>query len=133
MSSIYVAGASSERDMIARYMSGLRRAGHVIAVDWVAAMAACPVPEADMPEAEALRYAHADLRGIRECDVFWLLAPSTTSTGAWLELGYALGQRKAAVVISGPCPSIFARCASTRFAVHELAFGALCRKEIPHG
>lgn len=122
---LYLAGSSKERRTIAAYMHELTRAGHVITHDWVAAMDACPLAEADLDVSDARRYALDDLRGVRAADVVWFLAPETISTGAWVELGYALGIHAGAIIVSGETPSIFARLASTTYKTHGLALQAL--------
>ena len=127
---IYVAGASTERERIARYMGALRDAGWTITEDWCASEASLGKSDADLDDETARRVAERDLDGIERADVFWLVAPSSPSFGASTELGYAVARRGShdaptRIIISGPCPSIFARLADERFPSHVAALQAL--------
>lgn len=52
---------------------------------------------------ERVKWASADLRGVADCDLFWMFMPpeGKPSVGCWLELGYALASNKACIV-TGP-------------------------------
>jgi hypothetical protein len=92
---IYVAGASAQIELIENYLDALRLAGWSITVDWCAAVRAAG--NVASPEDPAVRKgaALADLEGVATADVLWLVQPegSSTSTGAWVELGFGLAQR----------------------------------------
>ena len=131
---IYVAGASAERERIARYMGALRDAGWTITEDWCASEASLGKSDADLDDETARRVAERDLYGVRTCEVFWLVAPSAPSFGASFEMGVAVNERalladidgrSLRIIISGPCPSIFARLADERFPSHLDALRAL--------
>lgn len=135
--SIYVAGSSRERELVAAYQTALQAAGWALAHDWVAQMNACHIPDVDLPIEAQRRYAEADLAGVRRAQVFWLLAPSTPSIGAYVELGYALALHDwcnfnaPRVVVSG-LPSLFTSLAHERYSTHAEAFAALTKPgELP--
>jgi hypothetical protein len=77
------------------------------------------------------RAADDDLRGVHKADLFWLVMPEegSTSTGAWVELGYALAKfpsrmmiHDCAILVSGRSRKcIFADLADHRFADHDEA------------
>lgn len=123
--SIYVAGSSRERELVAAYQTALQAAGWMLAHDWVAKMNACLVSDVDLTDYEQRRYAQDDIRGIERCQVFWLLAPSTPSVGAYVELGIALSTGRH-VVVSGQ-QSLFTSLANERYATHAEAFVALAK------
>lgn len=124
---VYVAGASAEADMIALYMDRLRAAGLEITHDWVAGLKAniaAGKPDALLSAEERAQYAETDLDAIAEADVFWLLAPENASTGAWVELGYALSyQDGLSIVVSGAARRrcIFVSLADSQFEAHDTA------------
>ena len=127
---IYVAGASTDRERVARYMGALREAGWEVTEDWCAAEAASGLDDGDLDDVTATAAARRDLNGIDRADVFWLVAPERPSFGACTELGYAVARRGShdaptRIIISGPCPSIFARLADRRYPSHVAALQAL--------
>jgi hypothetical protein len=143
---IYVAGASAQIELIERYLSCLRAAGWTITVDWCAAVRRAG--NVASPDDPAVRRAAAteDLKGVATADVIWLVQPegSSTSTGAWVELGYALCEREyrlATVMKIGECVTtplhivvsgtsrkcIFSDLADYRFQSHEDAFDFIKR------
>lgn len=129
--SIYVAGSSKERELVAAYQAGLRAVGWRISHDWVAEMNAAAVPDHELSVDQQALFAEADLLGIDKAQVFWLLSPSAPSIGAYVELGYALGCNGVRVVVSGR-PSLFTSLAHERYATHAEAFLALTRPgELP--
>lgn len=122
MKRIYVAGASKEAVFVEHCITELRAAGWVITEDWCAALRTQRAPEHELTAAEAEEIAVACLRGVITADVFWLLAPSAPSVGAWVELGYARNERECRVpyeiIVSGACPSVFAALADARYPSH---------------
>ena len=133
---IYVAGASAQIEMIETYLAKLRAAGWTITFDWTV-----PVREVGnaSPDDPMIRRAAAlaDLTGVLAAQVLWLVQPdaSSTSTGAWVELGSAITKRVLAkkfvfaniepvsVVVSGSSMKcIFSDLADYRFQSHDDAF-----------
>jgi hypothetical protein len=88
---VYVAGASAERAEVAKYIERLRKAGAEITHDWVADIEASGgLANVGLTPAQRLEYALVDLEGVRDADIFWLLLPSGSTIGAWVELGAAI-------------------------------------------
>ncbi len=127
---IYIAGASAEPERVQRAMDASRKLGLEVTLDWLAAIRAAGAAtpsDANVRRACAL----ADLQAIDRADVVWLLAPENASTGAWVELGYAIALRSdrsllrplRAVIVSGPgaAKCIFAELADALFASDEAA------------
>src|SRR5271154_7005697 len=91
LKTIYHAGASSEIDLIEKQNAVLVEEGWKITFDWT-----IPVRKAGSgsPDDKDIRRsaALADLEGVVMADVVWISQPegSSTSTGVWVELGYAL-------------------------------------------
>lgn len=140
MRRIYLAAASSTRETEAKpYIARLRAAGWDISFDWtieVDAAEAHPTAYEFMSE-NTLNNCDLDLRGVETADVVWVLAPSkpSTSTGAWVELGYALGlalargfDQRPYILVSGDYERcLFTRRADQLIADHEKAFAAVNR------
>ncbi len=128
MKSIYHAGASSEIDLIEKQNAQLVEAGWAVTFDWTV-----PVRKAGSgsPDDKDIRRsaALADLEGVLAADVVWISQPegSSTSTGVWVELGYALAKREyrggahgPKIVVSGTSMKcIFSDLADFRFMSHE--------------
>ena len=96
---VYLAGSSRELDDVKRYMAALRDAGIEITADWVAAIEAAG--DANPADDEVRRKASdADLDGVDDADIVWLMVPREGSAGAWVELGYAIAHAKT-IVVSG--------------------------------
>ena len=110
-------------------MRGLEAAGWRIALDWTAAMDEAGAADHELPEPVQRAAAAADLKAIDAADVFWLLVPSTPSTGAWFEAGYARrADRRPRIIVSGAASfCIFTALADERHASHAEAFAALTR------
>ena len=100
---VYVAGSSREMDRARAAMDYVRELGGVITFDWVAEIERVGSANDGLTDEQRRSSAAADLEGVEACDVFWLLAPETPSTGAWVELGIALGLRESIrIIVSGP-------------------------------
>lgn len=121
---VYVAGASKEIDRCRAAMDYVREIGGVITCDWIAEIERVGSANDGLTQEQRRESAEADLCGVMEADVFWLLAPDNTSTGAWVELGTALVAREVwrandavqhptVIIVSGPGSkrSIFAALA----------------------
>jgi nucleoside 2-deoxyribosyltransferase len=87
---IYVAGASKEPQRVRWAMDGVRDLGCELTLDWLAVIDAAGAANEGLNDAERRKYARADLAAVRCADLVWLLAPDNASTGAWVELGYAV-------------------------------------------
>jgi hypothetical protein len=138
---IYVAGASAQIETIEVFMSKLRVAGWKITFDWTVPVREVGSASPDDPNIRKSA-ALADLTGVLTARVLWLLQPdaTSTSTGAWVELGSAITKRILAekfagrsctcggigpvtVIASGSSKKcIFSDLADYRFQSHEDAF-----------
>lgn len=113
---VYIAGASAERSRVRDAMTLAAERGLRVTFDWLAEIER--VGTANPPDLDQAQVsAFADLRAIDEADVVWLLAPreGVVTTGAWAELGYALG-RRVPVVVSGIEPHM--RCLFASLAAY---------------
>lgn len=137
MKRIYVAGGSHELALVKGYMARLRAAGFEITHDWTAvveAAIAAGLTANPLDKATALRAANADLKGIEDAEIFWLITPVAGSVGAFFELGYAMGSGLVRlIVVSSPYRSIFQVAAtdlsdSDIFETHESAFDSLVQR-----
>lgn len=130
---IYVAGASSELDVVRGYIKQLNVAGWNITYDWTEGILIEGTANAGLTEDKRVRYADLDLSGVEDADVFWLVTPTTGGAGCFVELGAALALKRIPivnadkksrplVVVSGAYErSIFTSLADKRFATHEEA------------
>ncbi len=142
---VYVAGASNPAELgrAELCMNEMRRllGPDVITHDWIRDIKEAPCADFDLSDPACARYATNDVDAVEAADVIWLVVPSGPSTGAWVELGVALGLRRAAarkqlIVASGPdvrrsiftrlCDELHekdsdARDSITRFAAHRAA------------
>lgn len=120
---IYVAGASKEIEKIEGFIERLRMAGHTITFDWTVAVR--QVGDASPDDGDIRKAsARADLDGVENCHIFWLVKPSveSTSTGAWVELGFALSFPGKTTIASGDNRKcIFADLVDREFDEHEEA------------
>jgi nucleoside 2-deoxyribosyltransferase len=82
----YVAGRFHHQDKVKQVMSEIRDEGHNITEDWTEHRSISPYSE--NPEI-SLEYASADIEGVKNADVFVLLA-NKDGRGAHTELGVAL-------------------------------------------
>jgi hypothetical protein len=115
---IYVAGSSRELQRAQHAMTLVRNFGHVLAHDWVAEIQEAGEPNpvaADLEQRKA--WARMDLERVAASDWLWFLVPQTPSTGAWVELGCALGWPATRIVSSGANPeqSIFTALVDRHF------------------
>lgn len=112
---IYIAGASKEPERVRAAMAAARFGGFDITLDWLAAIQNAGAANEGLDDAERRRYAFEDCAAVRAADVVWLLAPENASTGAWVELGFAIALGKR-IVVSGPART---RCIFAALADHE--------------
>jgi hypothetical protein len=149
---VYVAGAWVEQHTRARvWIAKLRAVGITITCDWTRAegeviyssSGKVVTGDSDLDPEDRRKYALADLQGVLDADVVWMMAPDDKgSAGAWVELGAALAlhaygmapqawvQRgpadKHRVIVSGPKArrSIFTELAEI-YDTDEEAFAAI--------
>jgi len=89
---VYVAASFTQKDDVREIYEMLREDGHEISSDWTAHS---PIRPYDQNREMASQYAANDMDGVDACDVFVLLADSSTiSTGKHAELGGAIMSRK---------------------------------------
>ena len=131
---IYVAGASAQIELIEKYLGKLRAAGWTITFDWTIPVREVGNASPDDPQIRRAA-ALADLAGVLAARVLWLVQPdaTSTSTGAWVELGSAITKRVLAEKFTGIGPvsvvasgssmkCIFSDLADYRFQSHDDAF-----------
>jgi hypothetical protein len=125
----YVAGASAQIDEIEVFIAALLDAGWTITFDWTVPVRQVGNASPDDPGIRRSA-ALADLGGVAKARVVWLVQPevTSTSTGAWVELGHALAYRdlvqksSKTIVVSGASRKcIFSDLADVRFESHEEA------------
>lgn len=120
---IYVAGASKEPTRVRDAMGCAREAGFDLTLDWLAAIEKAGAANEGLSDGDRRHYAADDLAAVADADFVWLLAPDNASTGAWVELGYAIALRDA--IGSSPRPRIVVsgrarvRCIFAAFADYE--------------
>lgn len=109
ITSVYIAGASSEITRARAARTQLLAGGLVVASTWpdvVSKVGAANPRDASM--AQLTQWALQDLAEVHDADVLWLLLPFSShhTVGAWIELGaaYTAGKR---IVMSGPHHPIF--------------------------
>jgi hypothetical protein len=92
---IYVAGASAQIEKIETLMDKLQVSGWTITFDWTVPVREVGNASPDDPEIRRSA-ALADLQGVADANVVWLVQPdaTSTSTGAWVELGAAITRRE---------------------------------------
>lgn len=102
MINVYLAGPSAELPRVLRFVEALEATpGVAITYAWWKDVQAQPSSDGSLPRAEQVRRARADLAGVRDADVVWLLWPETSSLGVPVEFGYALGLSEASIIVSG--------------------------------
>ena len=131
MKRVYLSGASAEIDLIESYRDRLHAEGFEVLDGWMLAIRkarAAGLADADLTRIECGRHAENDLYDVAKSDVYWLLVPDNQSKGAWVDLGFALGDAHHArsVVASGAFGSIFTfHPRVLRYDDHEQAFAAI--------
>src|SRR5260370_13377109 len=85
---IYVAGRFENKQEVREAQSLLRSYGHQITHDWTKHL---PIKPYSKSQELARQYGAADMEGVRNCDVFILLAKGGSGTGSSAELGAAIG------------------------------------------
>lgn len=125
---IYLAGASKDLAELKPLLRELREMGHEISHDWTVDIEAAGSASPDDRGACALS-AMRDLRAVRDADVVWLRAPkaTSTSTGAWVEVGAAIASGVPVVSSGDVSRCIFSELFARRFDNDDEAL-ALFRK-----
>jgi len=100
MKRLYIMAASGERHRAAAFADRCRAVGWEITEPWWEHLATVEKEGRlgdDLPLAERQRVSEADLEGVYQANLTMLLRPSPgiSTEGAWVELGYALGLRRA--------------------------------------
>lgn len=131
---IYVAGASRELDRVEAFITVARLRGHELTHDWTVPVRASRIAgktDADHTDEEAAAYASEDLQGIVTADAFVLLAPAEGGSGAWAELGFALGSFRGPILVAGEhCRrSVFTRLAHATCLTDDAALMVLDKLE----
>jgi len=125
---IYVAGASAQIGYIESIIAKLRAAGHTITHDWTVDVRAAGNNASPDDEALCRRAALADLRGVVDSDLTWVVQPDgqSTSTGAWVELGAAILMkegitltRRPLVIVSGESKKCIFRLLADHVFMHH--------------
>jgi hypothetical protein len=136
---IYVAGGSSELDLVEGYMMRLRKAGYQITDDWPTLVRKVGASNPrDASDADKFSWSGANLRGILNADLVWVILPVVPSFGCAFEFGYARGLarnrlRPQVVIVSGDWrATIFSVQANRLFETHDHALGYLTDLARPH-
>lgn len=116
---LFIAGASSELDVVRYWMRLAREANFEITHDWTE-----PVAQANA-KTNLRKCALDDLRGIDLADGIWILSPDrgSFSTGLWAELGYSLA-KGVQICLSGETARdcIYSHLADNVIDTHDEAF-----------
>jgi len=118
---IYVAASSKELDRAKRVIAMVERSeGLKITFDWTKDIEQATVPDASLLMDARCISAGADLRGVWECDVLWLLMPAVSSFGAATEHGYAIAKGKRVVTSGCRDTGIWRVCAEAVFVNKDM-------------
>ena len=122
---VYVAGASSELELVERYIYRLIKEDIVITHNWCSDIRESFRTTFQRPALYLA--AQNDVNGVRAADIFWLIIPKKESRGCWVEYGIALVGSLVArqkTIISGVVgpKDIFLLMADQHFDEHEQAF-----------
>jgi len=100
---VYLAGASRELDRVLPMVERLERSGLVVLHSrwWDAVQHHGVGKDGELTREQQAAHATADLEGVRDAELVWVLWPEARSVGAALEYGYALASR-IHTVVTGP-------------------------------
>jgi len=128
---IYVAGASADRALIAGFLAELRAAGWTVTYDWTTD------PGWTDPTHPRAVSAQNDLDGVIAARTLWYVSPTAKSEGSHFELGIAVAERRRdrlgarTILTSGPIwdhNRIFPSLGNRHFAEHAQALAYLIRR-----
>lgn len=123
---VYIAGSSQERSVVAKCIARLRAAGVEITLDWPAVIESHGgMANIGLTETQRLRAADDDIRAVMACDIFWLICPTTKTSGCWFEFGVAVMSGKLCVTSGMEQMSIFTSKAFEYFSNEEEALTRL--------
>lgn len=136
---VYVAGSSAELERAQRAIDFIRSIGWEVVHDWVADVRRERLEggrqDSDLSDEERRTFAHKDLTSVGDAELVWLLVPNNPSTGAWVELGYALALTRVLIhiapriIASGPAAAGNLFCSLLdRFDTDEDAMAELSRR-----
>jgi hypothetical protein len=123
---IYVAGGSTELDLVASYMRKLRDLGHEITYDWVTTVREFGANPRDATHRQRTSQSGEGLTGVLNAEIVWALLPTEPSFGCAFELGFACGRGVHFIVSGDWQTSIFCAQATARFDEHERALSWIC-------
>jgi hypothetical protein len=123
---IYIAGGSSEMDLVGIQMGLVRAMGHTITYDWVSTIISVGAANPrDATHRQRMRWCDEDLRGIENAHMVWIILPAKTSFGCAFEAGFACGNGQKFIVSGDWRASIFSSRALARFDEHHHAISWL--------
>jgi hypothetical protein len=121
----YLAGASKEVTDCANDIEELEQSGLICTCNWTIVAFNTSLSDKELSSFMRTKFAHSDINGVTDADVFWLRCPvpGSTSTGCWFELGVAAMfkrlKQKYCIIVSGDDKrSIFTSEANLSFATH---------------
>jgi hypothetical protein len=119
---VYIAGGSTEMDLVAGYMNTLRAWGISITHDWIATIRT--VGDANPRVAshrKRFQWSAQDVRGVMDAQIVWAILPAKTSFGCAFEAGVAIGSGRDLIVSGDWRSTIFSAQARARFNEHDHA------------
>ena len=129
MKKIYVAGASKEAARCRAMIDAVKALGYELTLDWLAEIEKAGAANEGLEHPERQRYAIADMEAVVKADILLVLAPDAFSTGAWVELGIALGHNALAADSWGVVrtPPIRIIVSGSETAIAKCIFTSLAR------
>ena len=86
---IYIAASFALKEHVAELYALCEKRGYTVSHDWTQHTATTTADRLDDPS-QAVEYAIADVDGVRNADVFVMLADGPAGTGRYIELGVAI-------------------------------------------
>jgi len=132
---LYLAGASSELDRAKMWAQKLRDIDIMLTSTWVDVIGRVGTANPANATIEQLTaWTLRDLAEVAEANILWLLLPAlgVNTVGAYIELGYAVGQRNY-IVMSGPHRPIFTPAlANQHFEADTDAYNFISKMSAQH-
>lgn len=119
---IFISGSSKEIERCEHWRDEVIKAGYFISCDWMADVRALGDDDAKLNNYRRLELAIKDRRGVKNCNLFWLLLPETEGAGCFVELGMAIQMNKPIIISGRATRTIFEQLANNNFALDEVAF-----------